>query len=676
MKDSPYLYSLRFCVEPGFREEERLTALVDFCLEAGVGDVMFFINPEELNRGHLTVPDTGRWLDVIKRGKEMLEPHGVTASINPWNTLLHCDRGRTLREEQRFRTMMDAYGNRAGAVACPLCPQWRDYIAEMYALYAGLRPRMLWVEDDFRLHNHAPLVWGGCFCDAHMEVYSQRAGRKLDRRDFARAILQPGEPHPYRKIWLDVARETMAELAERIGGAVRRVSPDTGVGLMSSTPWVHCAEGRDWRGVARGLSGGGPFIHRIHLPAYTEETSQNYLKNLCAVSRLSRAFTPEPAVVLPELENFPASRFSTSRSFTRFQLETSLLLEAGGMTLNLFDMMGNGILAREGYAGVLRESKDFLSALKALGLRPDRQRGVVIPVSSKSVCTLRTRCGESMEELYPREYFWAVLLTCFGISNRIVEEGDPAGGVVAVSGQYLRNLDETAIRSLFDTNFVMLEAEAAYTLLDMGYGELAGIEDAEWHTQDTGYQAYEQVTDGRRYGGLEQARLSAQSAAGDYLRVRYGGKHRVITAVMDPTGAVLGPGMTVYKGSVLVLPYGRFESLQSHLTPIRQALTQGVLMELDGERRPVFAVGDPYVAVFEYELNGRRALLLINASRDDLPEVKLYAPRWGGPVLEMNRRDIAPVKAAVRREGERLILESGLAALEVKVLLTDKEALS
>ena len=42
----------------------------------------------------------------------------------------------------------------------------------------------------------------------------------------------------------------MVEVAGLIGDAVHEVSPTTRVGLMSSVPEVHCAEGRDWAGRA------------------------------------------------------------------------------------------------------------------------------------------------------------------------------------------------------------------------------------------------------------------------------------------------------------------------------------------------------------------------------------------------------------------------------------------
>ncbi|NMB96803.1 MAG: hypothetical protein GYA02_09365 [Clostridiaceae bacterium] len=64
-----YKYILRFAVEPGNNEDERLYQLIDFCKTALIDEVMFFINCEELNQGHLTIEQTKPWMDVIKKVK-------------------------------------------------------------------------------------------------------------------------------------------------------------------------------------------------------------------------------------------------------------------------------------------------------------------------------------------------------------------------------------------------------------------------------------------------------------------------------------------------------------------------------------------------------------------------------------------------------------------------------
>lgn len=80
--------------------------------------------------------------------------------------------------------------------SAPCARSGKGHIAGLYARYAQLEPSILWVEDDFRLHNHAPLVWGGCFCEEHMRLYSERAGKALTREDFSGACSGPDRPTP------------------------------------------------------------------------------------------------------------------------------------------------------------------------------------------------------------------------------------------------------------------------------------------------------------------------------------------------------------------------------------------------------------------------------------------------------------------------------------------------
>ena len=263
-----YNYILRYCISPGCCEAERMDTLIDFCQRSKTEEVMFFVLPEELNTGHATLDELEPWITIIHEGKRRLSEIGVRTSINPWMTLLHCDRGRTLKPGQNFRTMVDIDGNVSSACACPLDEVWLDNLCACYAKFAELSPDVLWIEDDFRLHNHLPLNWGGCFCDEHMKRYSQLAGKELTRQEFVQAVCAQGDVHPLRKVWLDFSRETMLYLAKRISDAVFAVNPNITMGLMTSDPAVHSAEARDWHTLMNNLTGKNRPHVRIHLPAY------------------------------------------------------------------------------------------------------------------------------------------------------------------------------------------------------------------------------------------------------------------------------------------------------------------------------------------------------------------------------------------------------------------------
>lgn len=627
MAKDPFQYIFRFCCDPGFNDKEEIDALMRYVDEADVDDVAVFCNVEEINTGHMSFSEQDVFLNMMKSIQPLLAQKGITMSVNHWHSVMHADLGKHFAENQHFRPMVDVEGNTAALCVCPLCTEWQDYIGKIYARYAELDPSILWVEDDFRLHNHDPLVWGGCFCDEHMKLYSRLAGKELTREEFLAGVLQPGEVHPYRKIWLDVARETMLSAARAISRAVREVSDRPKVGLMSSVPYVHAAEGRDWNAILNTLAGGAVPVNRIHLPGYQESVPSTYLRNFNMVSMMNRAMIPAETEVYPELENFPFSLFSKSRAFTKFQLLSSLPLNLAGITIDLYDLNGNGIVWEDGYQDMLREVKPYLNTITELGVFKGERRGVKVLYNPRSSYTIHTTAGRSMTELYPQECFWAGLLPGMGIPYAYSDDIAMESEIVAVSGQVLRNYTEAELRSLFEKNFVILTGDAAWTLYEMGLGHLAGIESARWVKQDNGTFAYEQVTNGKTYRGRKNARASAIVVCSDVLDVTYRSDAEVCeySAMYDSFRCRTLPCQSVVNGRVLVYPFGHFSAPGNIPVMLQNALRQEILQDVlraAGADFPMVA-GFPYLEPHYIIKDGEEYLYLINGSSDTVCSVKL-----------------------------------------------------
>lgn len=684
-----FYYILRACIQPGHYEQKRLDTLITFCKQADIDDVMFFIDCEDLNQGHITKEEVKPWLELIARAGEQLNLLDITTSINPWTTLNHADRGRKLKKGQNFQLMVDPYGTQSTVCACPLCEEWKNYIVEIYSTYASIHPYMLWIEDDFRFHNHEPLQWGGCFCDLHMNEYSKRAGKKIMREEFVQGILQPGEPHPYRKIWLDVCRETLVKLAREIGNAVHKVSPNTRLGLMSSVPEVHCAEGRDWEGILKGFACDTPMVNRPHLPSYREVGPQSYFWNFNTISVMSKALVPESTEIYPELENSPRTLFTKSRSFTGFQIESSSVLGSKGITLNLFNVMGSGVLLKEGFQKMLAQTKPFLNKIVELNIEKGKQEGIKVLISPLSSYTLHTSHGKSMEELYPVENFWAGLLSSYGIANCYSTDRKFENEIIAVSGQYFRNLNKEEIVYLFEKNFVLLDGEAAYTLYDMGYGDIAGIEGMVWYETYSGVQAYEEVCNGREYYGMNNARMSLQRAEGGYYKIDYTREPYLITEAKNPKDEIVGPGMCIVDDKIFILPCaGKSFFFQIHLNTYKQAILQSVVNgemhsnhsnhsnNLNNFCKPVYVEQEPYVGVYVYGYNDKKVILLVNGSGDELDNLKIHIPQASQTccdkpcrVYEINKNDIQEKEVPFKYQPGEIIIETTLEMFEVKVFV-------
>ncbi|MFC5404384.1 hypothetical protein [Cohnella soli] len=667
---SAYAYMLRFALQPGHFEEERIHALSNFCRAAEIDDVMFFIAP--LNLNHIALEEASRWIETIGRAQEALTAIGVTTSINPLNTLLHDSAGNVLPADKSFRLMVDPQGNQSGTVVCPLCPEWREYITGLYAFYATMKPYALWVEDDFRFHNHNPLAWGGCFCDHHLREFAERAGMpSLHREAFVRGLLAEGQPHPYRQIWLESCRSTLVQLAQEIGDAVHRVSPETRIGLMSSVPSAHAAEGRDWHGIINAFGGSRPGIIRPHLPAYMETSGIHYSWEFNATSRQTAALIPENTEVYPELENVPYTAYSKSAAFQKYQLETALLLGSKGITLNIVDMIGNGIYAEERAESWLSEEKAFLNSATSLGLRIQDAKGVQVLMSERSSGFLHTSGPLAMEELYPRETFWASLLSAYGISNTYAAETPKPGGILALSGQILRNYGEAEIRRLFAEHFVLLDGEAAHTLHDLGLGALGGIAKAEWRE----LQTIEQIVNDRTYASIKEGRMRPHLVFGRFLDIEYEeGAANVISQICTIQGEAICPGMTIANGRVFILPYDQ-KAPHGLLNPIRRAVLQETIGSTGGTQPLRIANYAPHTAVYEFRTDGKQTICLVNNSLDDIEEIKLAGgDLTGDGWMLFSRSEPQGRPIALDSEGNAKIVNCRIPALSVALLHRSTDA--
>ncbi len=671
MKDA-FGYIFRFCCDPGFNDREETASLMRFVREADIDDVCVFANVQELNTGHMPYDEQEVWLRLMEDLSALVKPLGITLSVNQWHSVMHADLGKEMAEGTPFRPMVDPYGNRAGLCVCPLCKNWQEYIGGLYARYARLDASVLWVEDDFRLHNHDPLLWGGCFCEEHMRIYSRKAGKKLTREEFVSGILQPGEPHPYRRIWLDTARDTMLSAARAIAGAVREVNGQVKIGLMSSVPQVHAAEGRDWQKLLCTLSSGQAPVCRVHLPAYQEMAPWQYLIRFNLVSMLTAAFLPEGTEIYPELENYPYSLLSKSRRFTRFQLLSSLPLGVRGMTIDLYDLNGSGIVFSDGYQEMLHRVKPFLDRMQETGAFFSARLGVRVPVSQRSSYTLHTFRGESMEELYPGDAFFAGLLPALGIPFAYTVSLRLRGETVAVSGQVLRNFAREEIASLMENNIVLLDGDALETLCDLGLGEAAGVTGIRWMAQNGGEYTYEEAAAGRIFRERERARASAVISASDALCVTYlpGADVTEYSAFYDARRRRTAPALTLVNGRTIIWPFGHFRDY-SVIPPMLLSAARGEMLQRvlqDAGAALPMAEKAPYLMPYAFENDDSRFLYLVNGSMDDAEDAAVRVP-WR--LREDPAADASAPGGTVKKRDEHTLSVS-LGAMETMLIRMDK----
>lgn len=544
-----YEYSLRFALLDGTDIDDRINKLEDFCKKAKIDDVMFFIDAEDVNHGHCTVEEVAPHIKAIKKAGKRIRNLGITLSLNPWVSLIHGERGRKLKPGQNFTTMVTYDGYKSTVIACPLCENWRKYYVDMYKYYCTeLKPDTIWIEDDFRLHNHIYDV--GCFCELHMQKYSEALGKEVSREQFVKGLVDNVEG--YRKAYLSVNREAMESAMSYIIDGLKGVQD--GFGLMTSGANSYFAEGRDQQAMFKIMSKRRTALNRLSLAMYRQDSSIKYGWTLHTSTMLARKTCGDNQLCVGEIENFPMTLTCKSTKFTAFQMEMTLPLCLKGQTLDIFEFNGNGVTNGDAFAKQLVSRKDFFQEFLDGGCNYGNLRGVKCLIS-KNVPLYKVNKNGKPSGITPNDTFLAGILGCMGISIEYIENFG-FGETVAVSGEVLRAFKKVEIERLFRDNTVILSGNSISVLYELGLANLIGVKDFTVIPERNGVACFEEGVD-QKVMVMPNERSSCQYFSGDYINLHFDENAKVhdYTQMRNFDNVTIGHGICSVNGKVIILPY-------------------------------------------------------------------------------------------------------------------------
>ncbi len=620
MKKDRFVHSLRIQLFPDSLIEERTEVLIDFCKKYGFNDVMLMINAEEFNFGHITIEEARPWVEKLKGVKKALIDAGICVSVNNWIEMGHLARGRKLKPGQNFTTMVDFNGLRDELVACPIDTEWQDYFCE----YAGflvreLEPDYFWIEDDFRYHNHAPLTFGGCFCEKHIALFNSILGTSYTREEFVERAFAKGKITPERKVWLDTERKSIVDLAERITKAIKAASPKTEVALMSSSPENHCIEARDWNGLLGALAQGGDKLNRIHLPSYLEMMGKTYIHNFNRVSMAIRHFSGDDTKVWPEVENGTPNMMRKSPRYLRFHMEGSLPLVLDGMTYSINGFCGNGAVEELGFGKEIKRLDPYFNAVRDQNIRFSSLSGVTVP-AFEDVCyklEIKNGFGDLTTSLFQAGAYIASL----GLSFKYSSERNYRNETVALLSDSVHCFTDEEIIDLFENNAVILDGSVASVLYERGLGNLIGAEGVRELPLETPTYAYEMLAENRKILGINGYRSTIRGEMGRYFDASYGENSdvKVLTKVYSAEGNITANGFAEGK-NFLVLPYMVDNKHDNQFCELRRVLIKDFVLKHTEKVAVSECTGIyPYL----YADKDRTHVMVTNALLDDFDSIVL-----------------------------------------------------
>lgn len=631
-----YRYVFRYLIDPSYEADSRIEELSRFCQEAHVEEVMLMMFAEELNAGHPTPEDFDSWIALAQCVRKTLAGIGVEMSLNPWTTTHHAGRGRPLSPDQKFRRMVGETGAVESVAACPLCEDWQAYLSDTFSRLASeIKPIAIWIEDDWRLHNHSPeLGWGGCFCEEHLRRFSLLVNESVSRELLLEKLLFAGAPHPWRQVWIDLNRETLSAPLRRLSSVIRHAQPNVRIGLMSSVAEEHSIEGRNWGEFQEILEDENGFLTRPHMPPYCQ---RNSLFVAPASARQTIANLRRPLSLFPELESAPRNGvYSKSGAYTRMQMLHAALMGSNGTTLNHFDLMGTGLALDRSFGGTLAKSKAQLNELAKLELNDEFAHGVKVLFSPDIARHHRLSSpASSISSLGAPAALWSNVFYPLGIAHSFTKSTRHEESVVAVSGQTPWAFSDREIETLLE-GAVLLDAAAAEILVQRGFGSLIGVESARWRDLNEAAFSYEEISepDSAVYG-VANPRLTAQLCTQTLLELSCLDSCHVISTINSPKHQVLWSGMTIFAnelgGRVACISYAlemdlMHWSLAAFCNPYRRRFMSRLLFDLSPSATLADVDNHP-MHVYRSPTNSGTLLSALNATDDPVSHIVWNLPK-------------------------------------------------
>jgi hypothetical protein len=597
------MHILRVDLDP-----KQLTDVIDFCRETGIGEVMLFTGGPQWYARPQTVSQAQAWVDSMRDVVSVLREHKLRVSINVWYTLGH-GTGDDWVKQSSFQPQVGINGEPVWDVVCPLDEAWQREIAVLYGLYASLNPDAIWIDDDFRYHHHPPATWT-CFCPLHLSATTTILGSAMSQQQLIENIRLHHDIHIV-KAWQQSLQMGLNRLARKIVKQVRQVNGQIRVGLMTSSPEKHGAEGRRWADLETILAyDNEPLMIRPTLGNYTgsdpRDIIQGTLLAVRTVERLPRSF------VYPEIENYPYSPWNKSGRYLRLQILASAAYRMDEFAFDLFPYGGQNVSFD---AGLREELKNILSELRLIRqhfteLKNWRLRGVGVPLV-KDECIGTSFPGN--EE--PRLWDLPFSLLGFGITF------DPNTPVIALSASLITQMSEGELRSCFERG-VILDASAVEAMSNRG---LEWLSNCTVHEDYQGI-AYECLTE---EGGLLRD-LRIDRVALSRVTPNDDKSAQIKTQVINNEGRVLGPGMLWLRNRlggrvVVVADRGVLGGLQrmSYRNYSWQRLWWQALNWLSNDAIPVAVHRAPDVVPVRWDNDAGTLVTLINVSSDVRKNVEL-----------------------------------------------------
>jgi hypothetical protein len=509
---------------------------------------------------------------------------------------------------------MDMDGNINKSMPCPLDSGFQSYIAQIYQTYAQCLPDYLFVDDDLR-YELGSRKWG-CLCDLHLDGFSRFTDRSWTRTTLVKSLRIEQQ---VRAKWIEFCGQSLVSLAEHITAAVRDVNSDVPIGMM--VPCVHTLPvmGHSLTNVLDALHSGSKPLLRPPIGPYQDHNRRDIVGGIVYIEQISHYLDDRDPVYTPEIEMAPFTRFSKSMTVVRFHIAQAIMNQMYNPAISLAGYVGDPIGIEPAFRKFLPQEKPFFNSLCKIKLSTKTRKGIGLLFDFESPKVTKGFCDNPSDLAWP-SFVLSKTLGSMGLPYTFEEST-----VYFLAGDSVRTFSKSKIRQLLSQG-IILEANAAKALLEMGYGDLIGINKIElienWAAEE--YLAPE-------FTGPYTDTYTPLSAANfDLYRMSFMPDAKVISRIVDHGRKELSPGMCIYVnslgGKVAILPFTitSNEGDSRHLLCYaRKFVLRKIQQWMDTYAVPAFVEEPSDFMVQTWDDNDSLTICLTNLSYDCCHELEL-----------------------------------------------------
>ena len=540
--------------------------------------------------------------EEFKVFQNRLKEMGLDCGILVQCTIGH---GYPLNEDSDLTHYVNLTDGKRQYVMCPYDVEFQNYIREQFKILAALQPKVIMVDDDYRLMYRGGR---GCACDLHMRAYNNLAKNNLTREQLY-GLLETDGYAKEKEIFLETQRDALLQGARAMREGIDEVDETLPGSFCCVGPTTEFAA--EIAGILAGK--GNPKVVRINNGNYTPAGAR-WFSDIAfrAADEICRLQKGGVEFILAETDTCPQNRYSTGASSLHSHFTGSILEGACGAKHWITRLSTHEPMSGKAYRKTLADYSGFYTTLSEI-VPTLSWEGCRIPLTPQINWEFKRTGWEWKKNAWLRCVLERLGLPVYCSSKQ--------GGATFLEGDLDKGYtDEEVLEMLKGTLF--LDAVALGRLNERGFTRYTGVEVREWTGVHTSYEKFNN-------GCVCNVPVDVKELVPLTDRVR------TFSTVCHLAGGkyeqALFPGVTFYRnelGGVVVAACGtpdtefHFTTAFAFLTESRKAQFAEILKETGN--LPIYYSGDAEMYMKTARTaDGKRFCALFNIGLDVLEDLPL-----------------------------------------------------